>query len=260
MSWLTKTLTSSIGKKALMALTGLFLCTFLIIHLVGNLQLLKDDGGYAFNVYAVFMTSNPVIKTTSYLLYASILFHAFWGLYITWQNKKARPVAYAQVNKASTFASRNMAVLGTILLVYIAVHMADFWAEYKFGSLPFVEYTLDLTTDQVINTNQLPASYTQEVKSIEVFDKESLTQKTTVKNLYLEVSDAFQNPLIAIFYVIAMIAMGYHLAHGFESGFQTLGINHPKYNPLIKGLSVGIFGILIPLGFAILPLYFLIFK
>lgn len=257
MSWLTKTLTSSIGKKVLMALTGLFLCTFLIIHLIGNLQLLKDDGGYAFNTYAVFMTSNPLIKTTSYLLYASILFHAFWGLYITWQNKKARPVAYAAVNKSSTFASRNMAVLGTIMLVYIAVHMADFWAEYKFGHLPYVSYTENLSSNEVIGT-AMDAGYTQNSKMLETYDEANLTKTTVVKDLYAEVADAFKNPLISVFYVLAMIAMGYHLAHGFGSGFQTLGINHPKYSPLIKNIGIWIFAILIPAGFAILPLYFLI--
>lgn len=257
MSWLTKTLTSSIGKKVLMALTGLFLCSFLIIHLIGNLQLLKSDGGYAFNTYAVFMTSNPLIKTTSYLLYASILFHAFWGLYITWQNNKARPTSYEMVNKSSTFASRNMAVLGTILLVYIAVHMADFWAEYKFGHLPYVSYTENLNTGEVVGV-PMGEAYTQETKMVETYDEANLTKTTVVKDLYLEVAEAFENPLISIFYVLAMIAMGYHLAHGFESGFQTLGINHPKYTPFIKKISVGIFGILIPLGFAILPLYFLI--
>ncbi|SOE22211.1 succinate dehydrogenase / fumarate reductase cytochrome b subunit [Spirosomataceae bacterium TFI 002] len=257
MSWLTKTLTSSIGKKVLMALTGLFLCTFLIIHLIGNLQLLKDDGGYAFNTYAVFMTSNPLIKTTSYLLYASILFHAFWGLYITWQNKKARPVGYAKVNQSSTLASRNMAVLGTIVLVYIAVHMADFWAEYKFGHMPYVSYTENLNSGAIEST-PMEAGYVQESKMVESYDQSNLSKTTIVKDLYTEVAEAFKNPLISIFYVLAMIAMGYHLAHGFQSGFQTLGINHPKYSPFIKNVGIWIFAILIPAGFAVLPLYFLI--
>lgn len=257
MSWLTKTLTSTIGKKVLMALTGLFLCTFLIVHLVGNLQLLKGDGGYSFNTYAVFMTSNPVIKTSSYLLYASILFHAFWGLYITWQNKKARPVSYAKENKSSTFASRNMAVLGTIMLVYIAVHMADFWAEYKFGHLPYVSYTENLVTGEVVAT-PMEAGYSQETKMVETFDQTNVSKTTVLKDLYAEVSEAFKNPLISIFYVLSMIAMAYHLVHGFQSGFQTLGINHPKYSPWIKNIGIWIFAILIPAGFAVLPLYFLI--
>lgn len=256
MSWLTKTINSSIGKKVLMALTGLFLCSFLLIHLIGNLQLLKNDGGYAFNVYAVFMTSNPLIKTVSYLLYTSILFHAFWGLYITWQNKKARPVAYASVNKSSTFASRNMAVLGTILLVYIAVHMADFWAEYKWGYLPYVAYTENLQTGELISQTQMPSDYSQSTKMVETYNE--LTKTTIVKDLYLEVAEAFKNPVISIFYILSMVALAYHLVHGFQSGFQSLGLNHPKYSPLIKWVSLWIFAILIPVGFAALPLYFLI--
>ena len=80
MSWITNFLTSSIGRKLIMSLTGLFLIQFLLVHLVGNLQLLIDDNGEAFNIYANFMTTNPVIKTVSYLLYAGILLHAIQGL------------------------------------------------------------------------------------------------------------------------------------------------------------------------------------
>ena len=90
MSWVTQTLSSSIGKKLVMALTGLFLCSFLIVHMSGNLQLFKHDDGLAFNVYAVFMTTNPLIKTVSYGLYAFILLHAFEGLYLAKQNRQAR--------------------------------------------------------------------------------------------------------------------------------------------------------------------------
>ena len=98
MNWLTSFLQSSIGRKLLMALTGLFLCAFLLVHLIGNLQLFKHDHGLAFNTYAVFMTSNPFIKFTSYGLYATIIFHAFWGLYLVYLNKKARPQTYAMVD------------------------------------------------------------------------------------------------------------------------------------------------------------------
>lgn len=89
-------LTSSLGKKLIMSLTGLFLCTFLVIHLIGNLQLFKDDGGYAFNTYAHFMTNFPPIKVVSYLLYISIIVHAVYALVLTTKNKAARPVGYNQ--------------------------------------------------------------------------------------------------------------------------------------------------------------------
>lgn len=112
MSWVTQTLSSSIGKKLVMALTGLFLCSFLIVHMSGNLQLFKQDNGLAFNVYAVFMTTNPFIKTISYGLYALILLHAIEGLYVTYQNRQARGEQRYVVNGGSansSWFSRNIA-------------------------------------------------------------------------------------------------------------------------------------------------------
>lgn len=240
-----------------MALTGLFLCTFLIVHMVGNLQLFNADGGYSFNKYAVFMTTNPLIKTVSYGLYAMILFHAFWGLYITYQNRSARSSRYAVTNDSSSWASRNMAVLGTILLVYIAVHMGDFWFEYKFGHVPFTRYIEDVTSGELMVQEPMPADYTQKVKMAEFFNEVEGTKTVIVKDLYAEVSEAFQNIFIVIFYVLSMAALAYHLVHGFQSGFQTLGLNHPKYNGLIKNIGIGLFAILIPIAFAAMPLYFL---
>ena len=225
MSWLSKSLNSSIGKKLLMALTGLFLCTFLVVHLIGNLQLLKNDGGEAFNVYAKFMTSNPVIKITSYLLYASILGHAFWGLMLAFKNKKARPVDYHSFENRSSWASRNMAVLGTLVLAFVVGHMADFWWDYH------------NETDFPIRT------YANE-----------FGQAVTLKDLYLEVMEAFEVWWIVAFYVASMGAISYHLQHGFQSSFQTLGLNHKKYTPFIK-LFGFVFAILIPAAFAYIPLY-----
>jgi succinate dehydrogenase / fumarate reductase cytochrome b subunit len=111
-------LKSSIGKKYWMALTGLFLCLFLAGHLLGNLQLIFSDALH-FNQYALFMTTNPAVKLLSYLTYFSILFHAVDGILLTIQNKKARPIAYVKTNPAanSSFSSRNMAILGTLILV-----------------------------------------------------------------------------------------------------------------------------------------------
>ena len=226
MSWITHTVTSSIGKKLLMSLTGIFLCTFLIVHLSGNLQVFKDDGGYAFNVYAVFMTTFPLIKIISYGLYALILFHAFWGLYLTYQNRKARPTQYAFVNKSSTWASRNMAVLGTVLLVYLAVHMGDFWLKMKLDQLPMITYP-----------------------GIE----------GEMKDLYFRVAEAFKNPILVGAYILGMIVLAFHLHHGFQSAFQTLGINHKKYTPTIKGIGF-VFSIVIPLGYAIIPIYHFFIK
>lgn len=259
MSWLTKTLTSSIGKKVLMALTGLFLCTFLVVHLSGNFQLFKHDDGYAFNTYAVFMTTFPVIKVISYGNYFFILFHAFWGLYITYKNRQARPVGYVMNKNQSSPYSRNMAILGTILLVYIVVHMSDFWYKFHYEHLPYVQYTEQLSTG-VITAEDKEAGYSQEVKMLETFNEAAGTRVVVVKDLYKVVSLAFRNIGLVIFYVLAMFALAFHLVHGFQSAFQSLGLRHSKYTPLIKGISVWVFGILIPIGYAAMPLYFYFFK
>src|ERR1700749_2897990 len=95
MSEFKQTFNSSLGKKLIMALTGLFLCTFLIVHLAGNLLLFKNDGGYAFNMYAHFLTHFPPIEVVAYILYLSILVHALYAIILTVQNRKARPVGYA---------------------------------------------------------------------------------------------------------------------------------------------------------------------
>jgi succinate dehydrogenase / fumarate reductase cytochrome b subunit len=257
MNWLSSFLKSSIGKKLLMALTGLFLCTFLVVHLTGNLQLFKNDDGLAFNEYAVFMTTNPLIKFTSYGLYATILFHAFWGIYLVYDNKKARSVAYAQVDgKANSgWASRNMGLLGTIILVFIVLHMTGFWAKYKFGEVPYTDYHVNLTDGEI---TAYPYDGVINGK-IEKFTEQGF-ERVIVKDLYAVVNDAFKNPYVVIFYIIAMMALAFHLIHGFKSAFQTLGLNHKKYNQLIKNIGIGVFGIIVPILFAAMPIYFLLFN
>ena len=138
MKWITDFLTSSIGKKLVMSLTGLFLCSFLVIHLLGNLQLLIPDGGAKFNVYAKFMTSNPLIKFISFGLYAGILLHAIQGILIWLSNKKAKSTKYAVSTYTNgSWMSKNMGLLGTLVLFFLCVHMGDFWLRMKFeGWIP----------------------------------------------------------------------------------------------------------------------------
>lgn len=255
MSWLTQTLTSSIGKKVLMSLTGLFLCLFLVVHLIGNLQLFKDDGGYAFNTYAVTMTTFTPVKIISYLNYFFILFHAFWGIYLEIINRKARNVKYSVIRNQSTWSSRNMAVLGTILLVYIVVHMGDFWYKFHNEPLPYVQYTEVLNTGEIFS-QQMPDGYTQDVKQVEFTNSDEGTRTVIVKDLYQTVAVAFRNFLLSFFYLLGMVAVGFHLYHGFQSAFQTLGINHPKYSPFIKAVGIWVFAFIIPAAFAAMPLYF----
>lgn len=211
-------LKSSLAKKYWMAATGLFLCIFLIGHLVGNLQLLipGQEGKLQFNEYALFMTSNPAVKILSYITYLSILFHAIDGLVLTMRNRAARPQKYAY-NKPSAnsiWSSRNMGVLGTIILAFIILHMSNFWYKMHFGELG--------------------------------------TDANGLRDLHEAVMVSFQEPWIVIVYVISMIAIAFHLVHGFQSGFQSIGLNHPKYMPLIKKLGMA-FAIIVPLAFAIIP-------
>lgn len=225
MSWFTNFLASSIGRKLIMSLTGLFLITFLIVHLAGNLQLLKDDGGEAFNIYAKFMTSNPLIKTISYGLYAMILLHAFLGISLWLKNMKAKGIKPSVGYKSDkvSWTSKNMAVLGILVFAFLCIHMGDFWFKMKFGEVDMVTYG----------------------------DME-------VKDLYTKVVTSFSNWLIIAIYILGLLALGAHLWHGFESAFQTLGINHSKYTPLIKNVGKGL-TVILTIGNLILPIYIKLF-
>jgi len=215
---------SSLAKKYWMALTGLFLVTFLIAHLAGNLQLLdmSPEGQRKFNEYARFMTTFPLVKAVSYLLYFSILFHAFDGFLLTIQNRKARPVKYAKENAGAnrSWASNNMALLGTLILVFLVIHMKHFWYEMHFGELPIV--------------------------------KDSQGQE--MKDLYTIVAAAFTQLWYVALYVVMMAVLAYHLLHGFQSAFQSLGINHARYTPIIKSVGV-FFAVVVPVLFALIPVW-----
>lgn len=218
MNWFTNLLSSSLGRKLLMALTGLFLILFLPIHLAGNLQLLKHDEGQAFNIYARFMTHNPLIKTVSYILYTSIVLHAVWAILLTRRNKAARGAGYKVTNKSSHWTSRSMGILGSILLFFIVVHMRQFWYEMHWGGIP-----------------------------TKVYDGE------TYKDLYTVVVVAYQEIWYVVLYVVSMAVLAFHLYHGFASAFQTLGLNHVKYNPVINFVGKA-FAIIIPALFALIPI------
>jgi succinate dehydrogenase / fumarate reductase cytochrome b subunit len=254
MNWLTTFLKSSIGKKLLMGLTGLFLCAFLLVHVSGNLQLFKDDGGLGFNTYTAFMTTNPLIKFISYGLYATILFHAIWGLYLAYENKKARPVRYEVFNgKANShWTSRWMGVLGTAILAFLLFHMWGFWAQYKFGEMPYTQYERNMSTGEISY-----APYEGEIHGKMESFVDGDYEITRVKDLFIVVEDAFRSWWIVLIYVISMFAVSFHLVHGFSSSFQTIGINHKKYNGLIKYTGIIVFGVIVPVLFAAMPLYFL---
>lgn len=221
MSWVTKTLKSTLGRKLIMALTGLFLILFLTGHVSGNLLLFKGDGGEAFNIYAKFMTTNPAVKLLSYLTYISVIGHVIYSIALSQLNKSARPIGYAEsgASSNSAWSSRNMGILGTIILVFLAGHMYSFWFQMHWGDVPFVTY-----------------------------------EGEQFKDLYSVVQVAFQQLWMVGIYVVAMIFLGFHLSHGFASAFQTLGLNHKKYSPAIKAVG-NVYCILVPVLFASMPLY-----
>ena len=222
-------LKSSLAKKYWMAFTGLFLCLFLVGHLAGNLQLLVvgETARDQFNEYALFMTTNPLIRIMSILTMASIIFHVIDGIVLTLHNRKARD-SYVDYRPSTNtkWSSRNMGILGTVIFVFIVIHLINFWGEMKFGGL-------DDTTYITAGGDEVKDLYTLTVRTFQ---------------------DEEMGLVWALVYLISMIAIGFHLYHGFGSGFQSLGINHPKYNTFIRRVGVG-FAIIVPLAFAIIPFY-----
>ncbi len=221
MKWFIDLFTSTLGRKVLMALTGLFLILFLAVHLVGNLQLLKSDGGQAFNIYAEFMSTNPLIQTVSKGNFAFILLHLGMSAFLTYKNRQARgPEGYAvTTGKSSHWTSRNMGILGTIILVFLVIHLKDFYAQMHFGQMEKV-----------------------------VYDGQEY------RNIYGQVSYWFTKEWYVGLYVFCMAAVGFHLWHGFSSAFQTMGWNHLKYNALINFIG-RTFAVVVPALFALIPVW-----
>ena len=276
-------LKSSIVKKYWMALTGLFLCLFLAGHLAGNLQLIFGTN-QQFNEYALFMTTNPAVKLLSYLTYISIIFHAIDGFLLTVQNKKARPVAYAKSNPSanSSFSSRNMAVLGTVVLVFIATHMVNFWAKMHFdknmpvatkevvGQMGKQRVAIGVLGSQnpffpvdesgkfdknILESNRLAIKDVTKIISVEANNDVIFEGYKDLHKLTLDFfKDAKYGLWFTMGYVLAMLALGFHLWHGFTSAFQSLGLNNPKFNTGIKFFGKA-FAVIVPLLFAIIPIY-----
>ena len=222
-------ITSTIFRKGLASLSGLFLVTFLLGHLAGNLQLFIPgvEGQTQFNKYALFMTTNPVVKVLSYITYFAVLLHIAITLYLVVQSKKARPLRYAVTNnhENSTWSSRNMAVLGTVLMFFLIIHLRSFWYEMHFGDMPY----------------------------------QYLEDGTKIKDLYLITTSAFQNPIYTFFYVFCMGVLSLHLKHGVESAIQTIGLKIPNYEKLFKYAAMSI-ALAIPAMFASIPIYLFITK
>jgi len=212
MKWFFAFFTTSIGKKQLMAVTGLSLSIFLIVHLAGNFTLY--GGAEKFNHYAQFYADHKNLLYVAELgLITLFLVHIIMAIKLTLENSAARPQGYmvkAKDASDASLASRTMIYTGLMTLTFLIWHLVAF----KFGA-----------------------------------------HETNPEGLYGVVSEAFMNPYIAWFSVIAMLLLGFHLNHGIQSVVQTFGFDHPKYSPLVKSIGL-VISIFVGIGFSIIPLYF----
>ena len=220
MGWFFKFTNSSVGKKLVMAVTGSFLIIFLIVHLIGNITLFF--GPDAFNGYVSALdVVKPLIRVVELVLLAAFILHIFNGIRLWFENKKARGTEYKISGAAenSTLFSRTMLLTGSIVFIFLVLHLATFFWRFNF------------------------------------YDPSGLAHDHLYFNI---VVNFFQIWWYVILYVVAVILLGFHLNHGFQSAFQTFGWNHKKYFPLIKKVGT-LYAIIMALGFASMPIYFFFF-
>ncbi len=187
-----------------------------------------NDNGQTFNHWGHFMGANLIIRTMEIGLFVFLLLHIIQGLILWAQNKNARPVKYAVSKyRKGKWYSRSMGLLGTLILLFLVLHLYHFWTPSRFGGMLGIK---KLEEASLADYNNQP-----------------------VHNLYLEMQEIFKNLLVVIIYVLGVIALAWHLLHGFQSAFQTFGINHKKYTPLLKGLGV-LYTIVICGLFAAMPI------
>lgn len=211
--------TSSIGKKLLMSLAGIFLVVFLLVHLGINLLVIIFDDPMVYNKAAHFMSSNVVIKIFEIVLFGGLLLHIIYALILQIQNWLARPRRYKKANYSNTsFFSKFMIHTAAIVLVFLAIHFVDFYFRAKFGHGETIlvdgEKYHDFATEIMYKFKMLP---------------------------------------FVVFYIAAFIFLGFHLVHGFQSAFKTLGLDHKRYTPVIQVLSI-IYSVTVVGGYSIIPL------
>lgn len=204
-----------------MALAGLFLAVFLVVHLTINLLMLLPDNGETFSVAVDFMGS-PVMKVMEVVLFGGFLVHIVYGFVTAIGNMLSRPVGYAVPNNQQTsYFSKYMVHTGIIIFIFLGIHFMHFY----FIKLGFVN---------------LPAG---------IEDKH---------DFYSMAIALFSQPLYSWFYIGFMVLLAFHLHHAIQSAFQTMGWNHPLYTPIVKFIGTA-YAFVIPAGFAIIPIYFLYF-
>jgi succinate dehydrogenase / fumarate reductase, cytochrome b subunit len=219
MTW-KQVFTSTIGQKLVMGLTGLFLISFLIVHVGLNATIWADDHGSMFNRGAKFMGGSVVIRIMEIGLFLGILLHIIQGYMLTAYNNSRRGTGY-RVNKGygSKWYSRTMGLLGTIILLFLIMHIWHFWwpSRMDSDSLSIVDY-----------------------------------RTGEAHNLYERMLLVFKAPLVVVLYVLACISLAYHLAHGFKASFRTFGVSNSRYYSMIKVVGYA-FSIIVPLAFAMMP-------
>jgi succinate dehydrogenase / fumarate reductase cytochrome b subunit len=211
--------TSSIGKKLLMSLAGLFLVTFLLVHLGINLLVVIFDDPMVFNKAAHFKATNIVIKVFEIALFGGILLHVIYALILQVQNWIARPKRYVKANYSNTsFFSKFMIHTAIIILVFMVIHFVDFYFKVKFGH-----------------------------------GKEILVDGVLYHDLASEVEAKFMMLPFVVFYIAAFVFLGFHLIHGFQSAFKTLGLDNRRITPVIQVLSI-LYTVTVVGGFSLIPL------
>lgn len=207
---------STIGRKYAMALSAMFLLVFLVMHLAINF--LSVINAEAFNEASHFMGKNPLVQYLMQpILLFAVIFHFVMGFVLELKNNKARPVKYA-VNGAasnSSWMSRNMIISGAVVLAFLALHLVDFWVP-------------------TISKNYFGAG--------------------GLETEFEHLQEKFTQLWRVVFYVICFVLLGLHLAHGFQSSFQSVGVRHPKYTPVISALG-NWYSVLIPAGFIFVAVF-----
>ncbi len=210
--------TSSIGKKMFMSLAGIFLIVFLLVHMVVNLLVIIYKDPMVYNKVAHFMSSNILIKIFEIILFGGFLLHIIYALILQIQNWIARPRRYNKANYSNTsFFSKFMIHTAVITLVFLVIHFMDFYIKAKFGHAA-----------------------------------EIMVEGVAYHDFATEVVDKFKILPFVIFYIAAFVFLGFHLIHGFQSAFKTLGLDNRKYTPAIQALAI-IYSTVVVAGFSIIP-------
>jgi succinate dehydrogenase / fumarate reductase, cytochrome b subunit len=287
MNWLAKFFTSSIGQKAVVGASGLWLVLFLTIHVLGNCQLFI--GAEQFNHYAHVMESNPfIIYVVRWVTMIAFLLHAFRGIALAYANRQARGAVGYKVTATnnSSFSARNMAWIGSWIFVFWGFHLYSFWWHLMKGDAPEKIVVMAGPGQEIVGDlksgvatfvvpNPNPSQPSQTIKGKVEGEKflvavpsqdpqqpahtEEVAIEERFADVYTMVAEAFKEPLVSIFYLLSMLVLAFHLWHGFASAFQTFGLTHKKYTPFITWVG-RIYSIIVPVAFAAMPIYFWFFK